>query len=324
MRCRGFAPFALAALLAGSVSAEEPVPSEPPAEYHEATRLAAQGQWAEAAERFRAALAIRETAAGRFNLGQAERNLGRFASAQREFERARELAEREGADDVRALAAEALGALAARTPKLVIELPPEVARASARVDGEPAVTGRAIALDPGRHAVSVEAPGKPPFARTVSLREAQTLRLVVTFAEPEPGPAPVRRRAPAPRAAPAASGPPIGAVLLAGVGAAAFTTAALLHVRRNDKLEEASRDCQRSGDGFVCPSSLESDTQHRDLIESADRAELARDVLIGVGAGAWTAGALWWLLDAGSGERPVAGALGPVPGGAAARVRVVF
>jgi hypothetical protein len=60
------------------------------------------------------------------------------------------------------------------------------------------------------------------------------------------------------------------------------------------------------------------------LIDSADRAELARDVLIGVGVGAWTAGALWWWLDAGSDERPVQAGVTSVPGGAAARVRWTF
>jgi hypothetical protein len=319
---RAIVPLSCALLLAASARAEEPS-TEPPPEYQEATRLAGEGRWAEAADRFRAALAIRETAAGRFNLGQAERNLGRLASAKREFERARDLAAREGADDVRNLAADALAALAARTPKLWIELPGDVSTADARVDGRRVETGRTLELDPGRHSVVVEAPGRRPFARSLALREGQTLRLVVSFSSPDRA-SPAPRRAPAQRAQPAASGPPVGSVLLAGTGAAAFTVAALLHVRRNDKLEEAGESCDRSDQGFECPSGLERDPQHRDLIDAADRAELARDVLIGVGVGAWTAGALWWWLDAGSDERPVQAGVTSVPGGAAARVRVTF
>lgn len=312
----------LAALSAASARAQQPPPGPPP-EYHEATRLAAEGRWAEAAHRFRAALAIRETAAGRFNLGQAERNVGRLASAKREFERARELAEREGAVDVRALADDALVALRARTPKLWLELPDDVTAASASVDGRRVAIGRALELDPGRHRVIVEAAGRRAFSRALVLREGQTLRLVVTFQPPEAAPA-AARLVPEPRARSERSGPPAAAVLLAGTGAAAFTVAALLHVRRNDKLEEAAESCERSDQGFTCPAGLEHDPEHRELIDAADRAELARDVLIGVGVGAWTAGALFWWLDAGSDEQPIQAGVSSIPGGAAARVRVAF
>jgi tetratricopeptide (TPR) repeat protein len=296
---------------------------EPQSAYREATRLAAEGRWAEAAEQFRAALAVRETAAGRFNLAQAERNVGRFATAKSQFVRARELAIRDGAEDVRTLAEHALAALARRIPKLLIELPPGVANADARVDTKPVEIGTAIELDPGRHRVVVVAAGNAPFERSLALADGQTLRLVVTFAPRERAPEKPAPRAP-PRLETDSSGPPVGAVLLAGIGAAAFTTAALLHVRRNDKLEEASQDCERRDGGFVCPASLENDREHHDLVDSADRAELGRDIAIGLGVGAWTAGALWWLLDRGGGERTLGASIGPGRRGAALRMHVRF
>ena len=115
----------------------------------------------------------------------------------------------------------------------------------------------------------------------------------------------------------------IAQVVLTGVGAAAFTTAALLHIRRNDKLEEAARGCERGSGEYVCPAGHENDAEHRQLIEAAERAELARDVLIGVGVGAWSSAALWWLLGESGSERAQA-SVAATPGGASARVRVRF
>jgi tetratricopeptide (TPR) repeat protein len=291
--------------------------------YQQAARLAAEGRWAEAADKYRAALTIRESATARFNLGQAERNLGRFASAKREFSRARELAAAERSEDVERLASQALAALAQRVPTVAVAVPRGLAGLEARIDGAPVATGRAIELDPGLHDLVVTATGREPFVRSMMLREGQRLRVAVSFDAPRAPPAPpVHRKRPP--AAVAGSGPPIGPVLLAGVGAGAFTTAALFHIRRNDKLEDAANGCDRNDDGFVCPDSLRTDPEHRDAIDAAERAALARDVLIGVGVAAWGAGALWWVLDSRSPERPISATLSPSAGGASARVRVAF
>jgi hypothetical protein len=240
--------------------------------------------------------------------------------------RARDLARTQGSYDVHRLADEALKTLAPRVPKLVVELPKDVRGAEVRVDGRRAESSSSIALDPGRHDLVVTAPRRDPFVRALALEEGQTLRVAVSFRDRA---APVRARQapdrPLPRREqPTSSGPPIGSLLLAGVGAAAFTSAALLHIRRNDKLDEAGAGCDQADGEFVCPASRKSDPEHRDLIDAADRAELARDVLIGVGVGAWTAGALVWIFDRGKTEERVSAAVTPEPHGASARVRLRF
>lgn len=311
----------------GALGADEPPAAEAePDAYQQGTRLAAQGRWAEAAEQFRAAIAVRDSAAARFNLAQAERNVGRLATAKREFLRARELAERENASDVARLAEEALAGLEQRIFKLVLETP-EMVGLEARVDGRPVPARGTIELDPGRHDLVVTAPGRDPFVRRVVAQQGKRLVVRVGFANEEPA-APSRTPAPKPQPssahADAGARPPLGAILLGGVGAAAFTTAALLHLHRNDKLAEAGQGCDKDADGFVCPQERKSDPEHRELRDAADRAELGRNVLLGVGVGAWTAGALWWLLDSGSSERPVSAAVAPARRGVSVRARIVF
>jgi tetratricopeptide (TPR) repeat protein len=298
----GLARFSalLLALSAGPALAQE---IAPPDAYEQGTRLASEGRWAEAADQFRAAIAARETAAARFNLAQAERNLGRLVSAKREFTRARKLAEEEGAAEVARLAGEALAALEQRIPRVRLRAPEGMTGVQARIDGTPVLLGRRLELDPGRHDLVVTAEGREPFVRAIDAREGADEEIRVIFSAPAPRPAP--RSAPA--ALPAYDGAPVGAILLAGAGSAALVTATLLHLRRNQKLADAGAGCARSSSGFDCPAESRADAQHRELIAGADRAELARDVLLGVAAGSFTSAALWWLLDAG-GERsgPVA------------------
>ena len=315
-------------LASGTAFAQEPE-SEPEPDpvadaYQEGARLASEGRWAEAADRFRAAIAVRDSATARFNLAQAERNVGRLATAKREFSRARELAEREALADVLRLAESALAALEPRVPKLLLRAPENAPELEARIDGKQVPSSGTIELDPGPHDLVVTARGEEPFVRRIVAREGQRHVVTVRFERKAPPPSAPARKVSVSETR--SAGAPVGPILLVGVGTAALTSAALLHLHRNEKLEEAGRACTRTDEGFSCPSTLRSDAQHQELRDDADRAEVARNVLLGVGVGAWTAGVLWWVLgeEKTSAERPISAAVTPSTGGASARVRILF
>lgn len=297
--------------------------------YQEGAELASQGKWSEARDKFAGAVALRATPVGLFNLAQAERNLGLTASAKRHFVSARSLAEREGADDVRRLADEALASLAGRVPKLTLKLPADAAKVEARVDDRPAeIVQGELELDPGTRRLTVTAAGEKPFVREVRIADGERQAIEVRFAKPAPPPPPV---APRPKPAPkpveeTSGGPPAGALILSGVGVASLVVGAVFHVRRNDKLDEAAAPCTRTGSGWSCPAGLDKDPEHQRLKDDAQKAEVWRNVALGVGAGALIAGGVWWAVGSTShaDSRPVALGIHTSPSGAAARVRWSF
>lgn len=324
---------ALLALSSLSRTGHADEPADPAsALYQQGAAAAAEGRWTDAVTSFEQAVAIRATPVGLFNLAQAERNLGRLASAKRHFVSARALAEREGADDVRRLADDGLAAVSPRVPRVVLELPRDAARVEAQVDGRPAeIVDAEIEVDPGAHRLVVTAAGEKPVTRDVVLGEAERRTLRIRFERKPPAlaltprpPAPKPETPPPSRAS--ATGPPAGAWVLGGIGVAALAAGTVFHVRRNDALGEAARDCVSTGDGWRCPASLENDPNHRSLIDTAHRDETIRNVLLGVGAGALAAGGVWWALSTGPEKRDpgVAVALTPLPGAPSARVRVSF
>lgn len=322
-----FVPALVAALWLSALPAlAQEQPADPAtALYQEGADLASQGKWAEAREKFQAAVALRATPVGLFNLAQAERNLGLLASAKRHFVSARSLAEREGADDVRRLADDALANVAPRVPRLALKLPADAAKVEARVDDRPAeIVEGELELDAGSHRVTITAAGEKPFVRQIVAVDGERQVLVVRFERTRPAPPPApppKPRAPGPEPE-RAGGAPVGPLILSGVGVASLVVGAVFHVRRNDKLDEAAAGCTRTGGGWSCPASLEDDPTHQDLKDQAEKAELWRNVAFGVGAGALVAGGVWWALGSSSEGRSRSVAVSVQP--TSARVRWSF
>ncbi|MBK8996913.1 MAG: hypothetical protein IPM35_14355 [Myxococcales bacterium] len=325
-----FAAALVASLLFVPVTAAAQESADAAAQlYQEGADLASQGKWADARSKFQSAVELRATPVGLFNLAQAERNLGLIASAKRHFVSARALAEREGADDVRRLADDALASVGPRVPRLRLKLPADAAKIEARVDDRPVeIVDGELELDPGPHRLTVTAAGEKPFVRQLQAVEGERQTLEVRFERPQP-PAPA---APAPkprtpeRQVQASSGPPAGALILTGVGAASLVVGGVFHLRRNEKLDDAAAGCTRTGGGWSCPPSLENDPAHQELKDDAQKAETWRNVAFGVGAGALIAGGVWWVLGSSSSSeaRRVAIGIDPSPRSASARVRWAF
>lgn len=307
--------------------AQEPAPDPATEAYSQGASFAAEGRWAEARAKFAQAVAVRATPIGLFNLAQAERNLGLLAAAKRHFVAARTLAKREAAEDLARLADDALAELNPKVPRVVLLVPKDAARVAVRVDGQPVeVVDDTVDLDPGKHRLEITAAGEQPIVREIDLAEGERASVEVRFpravaAAPSAAPLPPKTEpVPARRTR---SGPPTGAIVVGGAGIAALVTGSVLHLYRDAKLDEAASGCVRTGEGWRCPTSLETDADHRKLRDRADTAEAWRNVLFAVGGAAVVGGGLWWALDSGP-EKSVALGINPDPRAASARVRVRF
>lgn len=177
-----------------------PVASSSPADEQQRTALykegfdaATAGRWAEAKERFAAALAIRASAKILFSLAQAEEQLGQLALAERDYGRAADSARSAGESDVIAAAANASAALAPRVPHVRVVVSSKGATPSspkATLDGEPIALATPVAVDPGSHRVVVTATGMRDAQATVAISERQRLDVPVALEPVASAPAP--------------------------------------------------------------------------------------------------------------------------------------
>jgi hypothetical protein len=157
--------------------------------YKEGFDAATAGRWAQARDRFAAALAIRSSPKVLFSLAQAEEQLGQLATAGRDYGRALDGAKAAGEADVASAAQNARAALEPRVPtvRIVVQGTPG---ATAKLDDQPVAVGTPVPLDPGAHRVVISAPGMRDAQATVAISERQRLdvpvRLEVAGADTTP------------------------------------------------------------------------------------------------------------------------------------------
>lgn len=173
--------WVLVVLLFGSPAmATDPTPRELSAAADEDFRA---HRWDDAAAKLSRAIAIQDGAAMRFTRGQCYEKMGRLAAALNDYEKADQLGGYRDQELYRRLS-ERRASVRGRVPTIRLRLPPDVDRASVTVDGSAVqVTQVAIPVDPGVHVVTVTAPGRRPYSRTVKLTEraefAETIELPV-------------------------------------------------------------------------------------------------------------------------------------------------
>lgn len=141
---------------------------------------------------------------------------------------------------------------------------------ASKADGSP------IPVDPGEHALRVEAPGHAPLTQRLIVRVSEKNRLVrVIFQDGAKAPAaapvgPLRPTTEAPAAQPASrSGPPVLAFVLTGVGVVALGSFGYFGLMSKSDLSKLRSDCAP----FCDPSKLD-DVKSRMLIA---------DVSLGIG-----------------------------------------
>lgn len=183
--------FALLIALAPALQTPHLVAAEPtPSELGVARRLFEEGRaaedgarWAEAADKFRRATAIKDTPGLRFHLARCQEELGAFVEALVEYDRARELIDGGvRAADVEKLLPEARERVRAKVAQLTLRLPSDVQNVSVELDGKAlsaSVLGVPMPINPGKHRVSAVAVGRARFASEVTLATAEVRQLSI-------------------------------------------------------------------------------------------------------------------------------------------------
>lgn len=241
-------------------------------------QLARQALWSEAERAFEASWAGSSTANCAFNLAVARYHLGRYAAAERALD---DFAAAGGGDPAKQAEAQRLRQLLApRLARVTLHVLP--ATAEVHVDGalQPGSgEWRALALDPGEHALQITNAGHAPAARSLRVSGAEVARLDVALERPvEPLRAPEPAQ-PQPRPTPASTGNGLRLASLAGgaVGAAAVVVSLGLGVAALQRNADSRDAC----DGNDClPAGHDARTQARDLGNAASVLAVAGGVLL--------------------------------------------
>lgn len=278
----------------------------------EGRELLERGNDREACARFEGSLALAERANTLFNVAQCDEKAGRLVAALQRWNRGIALI---GANDERAtLARERAAALDRRLPRVTIVLSGQVPPGTrVRADGvllESASLGAPRPMDPGEHALVVEAPGRIDQRVQVQLAEGEQREVIVV-----PGPADPGRRAngpqngdksgPTPPPPGDGDGRRVAGLVVGGLGVAGLIAAGVtggILVARNDSIQQH------------CPESR-CDAEGRDTIEGSGPLFIVNAVTWGVGLAGVGAGVA--LLISAGGEPSPKAALAPtaLPGG---------
>ncbi len=152
------------------------------------------GRHAEACQDFEQSLKLAPKLGTLLNVALCHETIGKVATAWREFQHASAWAAQNNQRERHDFAVQHVIALEPRLPRVALQLPVDRAIASLEVDGEPLPEQRwnlPVYLDPGEHAVAVNAPGKRRATVTfrVTLSPTEQIVVVPSLAD-EPAPAP--------------------------------------------------------------------------------------------------------------------------------------
>jgi hypothetical protein len=181
---------ALALAAAPALAQQQQPQPQPPDGASDATRdqarehfqrgvaLINQARWQDAIVELEAARELRATPSVLFNLGLAQRAVGRNREASQSFRQFLEMTGAGGNAELRARAEDYIRDLNASMALLELRLDPTDAQV--RVDGaELSERSRSVPIDPGRHVVTVQSPGYSTETRTVDLERSGTAVLSV-------------------------------------------------------------------------------------------------------------------------------------------------
>lgn len=154
--------------------------------FEDGKRLMDAGRVDEACKKFEESFAQDPLGGTLMGLAICHEKQGKIATAYREYDRARGIAQAAGRDDRVERALRAMAAIEARVPRLIIEVPSasRVQGLRISIDGvelAPDEWATALPVDPGTHAVTWAAPGKPDGKAEVSAKEGSRSRVDVVF-----------------------------------------------------------------------------------------------------------------------------------------------
>jgi hypothetical protein len=285
--------------------------------FEEGRSLMNAGRMAEACAKFEESERLVRAPGTLLNLAVCHEQVGKIATAWAEFRQSESWALRDGRQDRAVLAQDHMRALEPRLPRLVVTVPPASDAPSLVVRVDASELGRAawgspFPVDPGRHVVEAEAPGKRPWSGSVTIEsegesEALSVPPLEDVPSPAPGPAAPRSESPAPPE----TGLParrVAALVLGGAGVAAFLVGGYFGLSAIAKHNDSNAECPQ---GLCTPAGVADN-------DAAGRAADASTVAFGIGLAALAAGAILWFsthAPAGSGKaRVLPSVAGPAPG----------
>jgi hypothetical protein len=270
--------------------------------FEQARDLLARDNAAEACPKLEESQRLDPTSGTLINLADCYERVGRTATAWSTFLQAAAAAKVGGHADRERVARERASSLSQRLAKISIHvLSSEVGGLEIKRDG--AVVGNAqwgmpIPTDPGRHQIVATAPGKKPWETVITVKDADTVPVIVPLLEPT-------------RAEAASVGADqerssfgtqrVLALAAGGVGLAGLAFGSAFGVVSKSKHDEANEHCS----GAVC-----RDQRGVDLRNEAMRAGNVSTVGFVVGALGLAGGTALWLTakdDARSGSAPSVG-----------------
>lgn len=241
-----------ALLLAALLLAAREASADPAAEalFRAGRDAAAGGDWQTACARFEESLRIEPAVGTVFNLANCREQLGQVATA---WQRFREAKDRLPQGDERiAVTEQRLAALEPRLPKLTLVRGSSAAQGTVKRDGVELGDGSfglALPVDPGKHLIVVQVPGRAERRYEVELAEGEHERLVVESGALE-APAGGEPGAPAlpPEASSSTSPARTWGFVLGGVGLAGIAVGAVTGAMVLGKKSDVEREC----DGKLC------------------------------------------------------------------------
>jgi hypothetical protein len=301
-------PFAapLAMALAASVVRASPARAEDHAVdkaaaqalFDQAKDLLARDNAAEACPKLEESQRLDPTSGTLINLADCYERQGRLATAWTAFLQAAATARAAGHLEREQVAKERAAGLALRLPKIVIQVPAEVAGLEIKRDGmlvgKPQ-WGVPIPADRGQHRVVASAPGRKGWDAVVTVAsDAESVPVIVPMLEPI-------AHTPVPETSGGLGPHRVSALVAGGVGVAGLVMGTAFGLRSISKHNEAERHC----DGAVC-----RDQEGVDLRAQAMRAGNLATVGFIVDAVGLVSGAALWLTaksDSTTGARPAIG-----------------
>lgn len=148
----------------------------------EAHALLQQGRYVEACPKLEESLRLSPGLGTELDLADCNERIGKLAAAWSGFALAAARAKVAGEPLRERLASKRARALEPRLPRLVIDVPEALPGLEVKRDGvavDAATWGAAFAVDPGRHRVTVTAPGKQRWVATIESYEGATTRVEV-------------------------------------------------------------------------------------------------------------------------------------------------
>ncbi len=310
--------LALGATFAGAGLAEPTAEDKAAAEalFQEALKLTKLNNYPEACPKLEASNKLDPAVGTLFNLGDCYEHTGRTASAWSTFGEARRFAEQRK-DRREKDAAEREKTLEPKLAKLVVKADDRPEGLTIRRDKKPidsATLGSAVPVDPGKHTLEVEAPGREPWSTTVDVPDKPG-EITVTIP-------PLAALRATPSASASSSGAPgegapgeglgtrkIVGIAVAGVGVASLVVGGVFGGLTLAKVADSNQ-----GGHCVTGSPVRCDPTGLALRKDADTLANVSNITLAVGGAALIAGAVVFLTA------PSAPAAPPAKAGRSVRV----